>query len=182
MGGPWKVLESREGDQGEAGQRRRWLVSITNSVNLSLSKFWVTVKDRGAWDAAVHWVAKSWTQPSDWTTTGWEDQMQLGGRMNTPAAEWEWRERGRIQAGGRFRRLLRSRSYEDDEALYYTLLKIPSITSHILQMAFKDFYNWALTWSLSAGKGFCYSSNSHSLLLALPGIPFPCQLFLIFWF
>ena len=42
------------------GQRRvRWLVGITNSVDVSLSKLRQIVKDRGAWHAAVHGVAKN---------------------------------------------------------------------------------------------------------------------------
>ena len=39
----------------------RWLDGITNSINMSLSKFWETVKDRKTWRAAVHGVAKNQT-------------------------------------------------------------------------------------------------------------------------
>ena len=47
-------------------QRRRWLDSIPNSMDMSLSKLWETVKDREVWRAAIHGVTKSWTRLRDW--------------------------------------------------------------------------------------------------------------------
>ena len=48
-------------------QRIRWLDGITDSMDMSLSKFQKLVMDREAWRAAIHVVAKSRTRQSDWT-------------------------------------------------------------------------------------------------------------------
>ena len=79
----WERLKARGIGDDRGWQRMRWLDSITDSIDMNLSKLQEIVEDRGGLCATVHGVSKSQTWHSDWATTTIADSLCCTAETNT---------------------------------------------------------------------------------------------------
>ena len=79
------------GGRRRGRQRMRWLDGITDLMDMGLSELWELVMNREAWCAAIHGVAKSWTQLSNWTELNWTISL-ISGLISNDIISNKWEQ------------------------------------------------------------------------------------------
>ena len=125
------MLGKIEGKRRRGQQRVRWLDSITDSMDMYLSKLWEIVKDREAWCVTVHGVTKSQERLSHWTATQSSSESQRFGplalELSLQSLHSSSAERKREGIGGK-KLLTLVFYYYFHKAIRWVDLKIPNFS------------------------------------------------------
>ena len=106
-------------DKRRGWQRMRWLESITDSMDMNLSKLWEIAEDRETWCAAGHGVTKSQTSLSNWTITMWAGEpWGHSGRRNLWSSSHQTATTPYNEAPRKFRMWKNSRHWPQDSKMH----------------------------------------------------------------